>query len=288
MSRPLEAYPELEEATTEQRNDYIIVDEGRAIRWESIDLDMHISSFYEKSEPDDNNEVAAMFKRCPWLNVSEVARAININKSLLARYIYGISKPSEQRVAQIKEALALKTLPPSSSMKRSIIILFAIVPLVLTSCFCPAIRFIDKDYISVNKQESNLDMNTEFALIGSYRNEWRFYQYMVLDTKSTLNKYQIKTDYCGKPLNFKLYKVNDGIWEKTENIEIKDTIVIMISSHKNLKENNELHIIEKDFPYPGDNIETTIKIPNFEKGKRQMSDSSKVYQFLWNNYNLSL
>ena len=45
-----------------------------------------------------------MFKRCPWLNVSEVARAININKSLLARYIYGIFKPSEQRVAQIKEA----------------------------------------------------------------------------------------------------------------------------------------------------------------------------------------
>lgn len=173
-------------------------------------------------------------------------------------------------------------------MKRSIIILLTIVPLVLTSCFCPAIRFIDKDYISVNKQERNLDMNTEFALIGSYRNEWRFYQYMVLDTKSTLKKHQIKTDYCGKPLNFKLYKVNDGIWEKTENIEINDTIVIMISSHKNLKENNELHIIEKDFPYPGDNIETTIKIPNFEKGKRQMSDSSIVYQFLWNNYNLSL
>ena len=193
----------------------------------------------------------------------------------------------EEVISSIK-ALALKTLPPSSSMKRSIIILFAIVPLVLTSCFCPAIRFIDKDYISVNKQERNLDMNTEFALIGSYRNEWRFYQYMVLDTKSTLNKHQIKTDYCGKPLNFKLYKVNDGIWEKTENIEIKDTIVIMISSHKNLKENNELHIIETDFPYPGDHIETTIKIPNFEKGKRQMSDSSKVYQFLWNNYNLSL
>ena len=104
LSRPLEAYPELEEATTEQRNNFTIEDEGRAIRWEGIDVDMHISSFYEKSEPDDNNEVAAMFKRCPWLNVSEVARAININKSLLARYIYGISKPSEQRVAQIREA----------------------------------------------------------------------------------------------------------------------------------------------------------------------------------------
>lgn len=104
LSRPLEAYPELEEATVEQRNDFTLEDEGRAVRWENIDVDMHISSFYETSEPNDHNEVAMMFKRCPWLNVSEVARAIGINKSLLARYIYGISKPSEQRVNQIREA----------------------------------------------------------------------------------------------------------------------------------------------------------------------------------------
>lgn len=65
LSRPLEAYPELEEATAEQRNNYLLVD------------------------------------------VSEVARAIGINKSLLARYIYGISKPSEQRISQIREALHL-------------------------------------------------------------------------------------------------------------------------------------------------------------------------------------
>lgn len=66
---------------------------------------MHISSFYETTEPNDENEVARMFKRLPWLNVSEVARAIGINKSLLARYIYGISKPSEQRVLQIRNTL---------------------------------------------------------------------------------------------------------------------------------------------------------------------------------------
>lgn len=105
MSRPLEAYPELQEATTEQRNDYSIEDDGRAVRWDAIDADMHISSFYEKSEPNDHNEVAKMFRRLPWLNVSEVARAIGINKSLLARYIYGISKPSEQRVLQIRDTL---------------------------------------------------------------------------------------------------------------------------------------------------------------------------------------
>lgn len=105
LSRPLEAYPELLEATTEERNDYTIVDEGRAIRWEAIDADLHISSFYDATEPNSENEVAQMFKRLPWLNVSEVARAVGINKSLLARYIYGISKPSEQRVNQIRATL---------------------------------------------------------------------------------------------------------------------------------------------------------------------------------------
>lgn len=105
LSRPLEAYPELEEATMEQRNDYTIDEDGEAIRWESIDADMHISSFFETSEPDSTNEVAALFRRFPWLNVSEVARSMGINKSLLARYIYGISKPSDERLAQIRATL---------------------------------------------------------------------------------------------------------------------------------------------------------------------------------------
>ncbi len=43
----MEAYPELMEATTEQRNDYVISDDGEDIRWESIDADMHINSFLE-------------------------------------------------------------------------------------------------------------------------------------------------------------------------------------------------------------------------------------------------
>ena len=105
LSRPLEAYPELKEASMEQRNDFTIDEERTAIRWEEVDADMQISSFYETSEPNDQNEVAEMFKRFPWLNVSEVARAIGINKSLLARYIYGISKPSEQRLQQIRLTL---------------------------------------------------------------------------------------------------------------------------------------------------------------------------------------
>jgi hypothetical protein len=107
LSRPLEAYPELKEASMEERNDFSIDEDGMAIRWETLDADMHISSFYETTEPNEQNEVAEMFRRFPWLNVSEVARYLNINKSLLARYIYGISKPSEQRLTQIREAFHL-------------------------------------------------------------------------------------------------------------------------------------------------------------------------------------
>ncbi len=105
LSHPLKAYPELDEASVEQRNDFAIDEDGMAIRWEALDADMHISSFYETTEPNEQNEVAAMFNRFPWLNISEVARYLGINKSLLARYIYGISKPSEQRLQQIRDAL---------------------------------------------------------------------------------------------------------------------------------------------------------------------------------------
>lgn len=98
-SRPLEAYPELMDATTEQRNDYVIGDDGEDIRQDSIDADMHISSFLETSEPK-QNEVGVMFAKYPWLNVSEVARYLDINKSLLARYIMAF--PSQVRKEQQK------------------------------------------------------------------------------------------------------------------------------------------------------------------------------------------
>lgn len=104
FSRPLEAYPELMNATTEQRNDYVVGDDGEDIRWESIDVDMHVSSFLETSEPQEN-AIGALFAKYPWLKISEVARSLNISQSLLVRYIYGISTPSEERVSEIKNVL---------------------------------------------------------------------------------------------------------------------------------------------------------------------------------------
>ena len=104
-SRPLEAFPLLLEATPQQRAQFEIGLDGDDIRWDEIDEDIHISSFFETAEPDTNNPIADVFKRFPQLNVSEVARTIGINKSLLSRYIYGIKKPSAQRTEQIFDAI---------------------------------------------------------------------------------------------------------------------------------------------------------------------------------------
>ena len=104
-SRPLEAFPLLLEATPQQRAQFEIGLDGDDVRWDEIDEDIHISSFFETAEPDTNNPIADVFKRFPQLNVSEVARTIGINKSLLSRYIYGIKKPSAQRTEQILDAI---------------------------------------------------------------------------------------------------------------------------------------------------------------------------------------
>ena len=105
LNRPLEAFPSLKDATEQDRLNFKIGCFGDDIRWECLDEDVHISSFYEITEPDYDNEVAEIFKRFPQLNVSEVAKSIGIHKSLLSKYIYGVKRPSEQRKEQIKEAL---------------------------------------------------------------------------------------------------------------------------------------------------------------------------------------
>ena len=105
MSQPLELFPILKEASPSQRDAYTISKWEDAIRWKEIDEDIHISSFYEEVEVKKENEVAELFAMFPQLNISEVARSIGINKSLLSQYIYGVKTPSEKRLKEIKTAL---------------------------------------------------------------------------------------------------------------------------------------------------------------------------------------
>lgn len=104
-SRPLAAFPLLLEASEGERAAYRIYLHGTAVRWEALDEDIHVSSFLETGEPNPTNEVATIFRRFPQLNVSEVARSIGINKSLLSKYIHGIKRPSPGRLEEIKDAL---------------------------------------------------------------------------------------------------------------------------------------------------------------------------------------
>ena len=104
LSRPLEAFPVLKDASEQERLDFKIGRFGDDIRWEKLDEDVHISSFYETVEPNSDNEVARIFKQFPQLNVSEMAKYMGINKSLLAKYIYGIKKPSTERMRKIRQS----------------------------------------------------------------------------------------------------------------------------------------------------------------------------------------
>lgn len=105
LSQPLELFPLLKDATDEQRRSFAIDRWGDAIRWVEIDEDIHISSFYEQVEVKPDNSVAELFAMFPQLNISEVAKTIGINKSLLSQYIYGVKTPSDKRLHQIKSAL---------------------------------------------------------------------------------------------------------------------------------------------------------------------------------------
>lgn len=103
-SRPLEYFPILKEATDKQREAWKINKFGDAIRWEEIDEDIHLSSFYATDKPEPN-VIGEVFRQFPQLNVSEIARTIGIHKSLLAKYIYGTKKPSDKRTEEILNIL---------------------------------------------------------------------------------------------------------------------------------------------------------------------------------------
>jgi len=104
-SRSLSNFPLLKEATPGQRVKVKIGLYGDDLRWEDLDEDIHISSFFQPDLPEKENAIAAVFHQFPMLNVSEMARTLGINKSLLSRYIYGVKKPSDKREKEILDAI---------------------------------------------------------------------------------------------------------------------------------------------------------------------------------------
>lgn len=104
-SRSLDFFPVLKEASEAERNRYRIELRGEALRWAALDEDIHITSFYKQDGPRVDNEIARIFRLFPQLNVANVAQGLGIDKTLLSKYISGVAEPSEERVAQLRNAL---------------------------------------------------------------------------------------------------------------------------------------------------------------------------------------
>ena len=93
MYQSLLWYKRLRAASEEQRNDYEIDDEG--IHWYALDEDISFESFeYDDPEP---KGISRVFLAHPELNAAAVARRIGISQSLMAQYISGMKKPSQER-----------------------------------------------------------------------------------------------------------------------------------------------------------------------------------------------
>lgn len=95
-------YPALRGASADERARYTMGLDG--IHWRELDTDISFESFrYEDAEPTD---LQRFFLTHRELNVSEFAKRMGMNATLLRNYINGFKKPSAQREAAILSAIA--------------------------------------------------------------------------------------------------------------------------------------------------------------------------------------
>lgn len=94
-------YQRLKYATPTQRKAYTLSHFG--IHWEALDEDLSFDGFFkDKKQP---SEIGNIFKQFTSLNVSAIARQINIPQPLMASYISGAKTPGPKRKKEIQQAL---------------------------------------------------------------------------------------------------------------------------------------------------------------------------------------
>lgn len=86
-------YPGLKNATVEERNNYEVGFDG--FHWRNVDEDVSFESFfYEDSEP---TPLQRFFLTHKEIKISEFAKMVGIDATLLRNYINGFKKPSQSR-----------------------------------------------------------------------------------------------------------------------------------------------------------------------------------------------
>ena len=93
-------YPRLRYATQQQREKYTA--DAFGIRWEEIDEDLSYEGFFRSKL---TNTLYDLFMSHPEINASAVARRLGMTQSLLAQYISGAKKPSNERLELIKSEI---------------------------------------------------------------------------------------------------------------------------------------------------------------------------------------
>lgn len=94
-------YPKLKEASAEEKAMYSIGFDG--IHWRSLDEDVSFESFlYEDAEPSAFQRFFLIHRE---INISEFAKIVGINASLLRNYINGFKKPSQEREKEILDKI---------------------------------------------------------------------------------------------------------------------------------------------------------------------------------------
>lgn len=90
-------YPELKNASVEERKDYRFG--FRGIHWRDLDVDISFDSFAD--EDADPSALQRFFLKHREIKMSEFSKLIGIDASLLRNYVNGFKKPSKEREQQI-------------------------------------------------------------------------------------------------------------------------------------------------------------------------------------------
>lgn len=100
-SQSLLWYPALKNASPEQRNNYEVGFDG--FHWRNLNVDISFESFYyEDAEPTPLQSFFLIHKE---IRISEFAKLIGIDATLLRNYINGFKKPSPAREKTILDGI---------------------------------------------------------------------------------------------------------------------------------------------------------------------------------------
>lgn len=93
-------YPRLKNATEDQKAQFETDDFG--IHWPALDEDLSFEGFFASKQ---STPLYQLFMDHPELNASAIARRMGMKQSLLAAYISGTKKPSDERMTEILETI---------------------------------------------------------------------------------------------------------------------------------------------------------------------------------------